>query len=119
MAKSSAKKFEAAFEPYVEFNNMVVKTAETAFNMHMQSMQAFAKLGMDNVNAGLKVRTMDDMVAYAEKQKDVAQKASDMFVADAKAFADLNAKFVEEARTMVESNVKSTVAAATEATKAA
>ena len=116
---AATKKVEAAFEPVIEFNNMIAKAAETAFNLQMESLQSYAKLGIDNVNAALKVRTMDDMASYAEYQKELAQKASDMMVSDAKSFADMSTKFLDGARTMIEGNVKSSVAAATEAVKAA
>ncbi|MGH1543848.1 MAG: phasin family protein [Arenicella sp.] len=119
MAKTTAKTMETAFEPFVEYNNIVIKTAETAFKMQMDSMQSYAKLGMENINEAFKVRTLDDVFSYADKQKDIAKTSSDMLVSDAKAFADLNAKFIDSTRTLIESNVKSTVEAATEAAKAA
>ena len=115
---AQAKKVEVAFEPIVEFNNMVAKAAEAAFNLQMESLQAYTKLGIDNVNAGLKVRNADDMASYAELQKSLAQKASDMLVSDAKAFTELNTKFIDGARAMMEDGVKSSVAAATDAAKA-
>ncbi len=113
MAKAAqAKKVETAFEPVVEFNKMMVETAEAVFNMQMESLQTYTKLGLDNLNASLHVRNVDDMVAFTEKQKEIAQEASDRFTADAKAIAELNTRFVDETRTMVENNMKSAMAAA-------
>ena len=116
MAKAAEnKQIEAAMAPVVAFNKMIVKNAETAFNMQMASLQAYAKLGLENINAGLEVRNADDFKAYAEKQKDVAKEVTAQVTADVKAFSELNAKFLEEARTLTEANMK----AAAESAKAA
>lgn len=114
--KSTTKTFEAAMEPMVEFNGLVTKTLEESFNLQMASLQAYTKIGMENVKAGLKVRTMDDMASYAEMQKELAQKTSDMMMSDAKALADMGNKFIESSKTMMEGNMKT---AAADMTKAA
>ncbi|MGI9317120.1 MAG: phasin family protein [bacterium] len=112
MAKATeAKQFEAALAPVVAFNRLVVKNAETAFNMQMASLQAYAKLGLENMNAGLEVRNADDFKAYAEKQKNVAEEITAQITSDVKAFGELNAQFMEDARDLADNNVK-TVAAA-------
>lgn len=118
MPKSSFKKMEAAFEPILEFNNLLAGTMEEAFNLQVESAQGYAKLGIDNINAGFKIRSVDDMMSYAESQKELAQKTSDMMIADAKSYSELGAKFVDSLRSMVESNMKTSVAAATDAVKA-
>jgi len=113
MAKANeAKQFEAALAPVVAFNKLFVKNAETAFNMQFASIQAFAELGMKNINACLEVRNIDDLKSYAEKQKDVAQEITSRVTADAKAFGELNTQFVNEARTLAEQNVKAATAKA-------
>ena len=113
MAKAAqAKKIETAFEPVVEFNKMMVETVEAVFNMQMESLQTYTKLGLDNLNASLHVRNVDDMVAFAEKQKELAQEASDRFTSDAKAMADINTRLVDETRTLAVNNLKTAMAAA-------
>ena len=37
------KNIEDLFEPMIEFNNMLVKAAETSFNMQIASFQAYSK----------------------------------------------------------------------------
>jgi len=109
------KSFESAMKPVTEFNDFMIKTGESTFAKQVECYKAYAKIGMDNINDCFKVRSFEDMVAYTEKQKDVAQKTTDMFVSDAKAFTEINTKFVEEARSLIESNIKNSV----EAVKAA
>lgn len=112
MAKvADAKQFEAALAPVVAFNKLVVKNAETAFNMQMASLQAYAKLGLENMNAGLEVRNADDFKAYAEKQKSVAEEITAQIASDVKAFSELNEKFMEDARDLADNNVKTVSAA--------
>lgn len=118
-AKAPSKKIEDLFAPMVEFNNMLVKAAETTFNMQIASFQAYSKLGIENINAGLKLKSIDDVTAYMESQKDLAKKVSDMMASDAKTFAELSSKFYENSKTIAESNMKSTVAAANEVMKVA
>ena len=115
----AAKTFEAAMKPVLEFNNFFVKTSEKTFTKHVECYKAYTNLGMENFNQAFKVRTFEDMVEYTEKQKGVAQKTTDMLVSDVKAFTDLNTKFVEEARSLIETNVKTSVTAVSEAVKSA
>ena len=116
MAKANeAKQFEAAIEPVVAFNKLVVKNAESALKLQFASLQALTNMGIKNLNAGLEVRTADDFKAYAEKQKDVAREVTERVTADAKAFGELNAEFISDTRALAEKNMK----AAAETAKAA
>lgn len=117
--KSSAyKKLEASFEPVMEFNKMMTGTMESTYNMMMDSYQGYAKLGIDSMQSGLKVRTPEDMMSYFETQHAMAQKASDMMMSDAKTFSDMGIKFFNDMRSLYESGMKTSVSAATEAMKA-
>ncbi|MGA0936280.1 MAG: phasin family protein [Pseudohongiellaceae bacterium] len=106
-------------EPVMEFNKMIAGSMESSYNMMMDSFQSYAKLGIDSMQSGLKVRTPEDMVSYFETQHAMAQKASDMMMSDAKSFSDLGIKFFNDVRSMYESGVKTSVSAASEAMKAA
>ena len=117
--KSSAfKKLEASFEPFMEFNKMVSGTLESSYNMMMDSFQSYAKLGIDSLQSGLKVRSPEDMVSYFESQHAMAQKATDMMMSDAKTFSDMGIKFFDNMRSLYESGMKSSMSAASEAVKA-
>lgn len=105
------KTFETAMKPVTEFNEFMIKTGEATFAKQVECYKAYAKIGMDNLNEGFKVRNFDDMVAFTEKQKDVAKKTTDLFVLDAKTFTKINTKFVEDARSMIETNIKKSVEA--------
>lgn len=109
------KQLEAAIAPAVAFNKLVVKNAEQAFNLQIASLQAYARMNLENLNAGLEVRNAEDFKTYAEKQKDVAKEFTAQVTADVKAFGELNARFLEDARTLTETNIK----AAAETAKAA
>ena len=107
MAKAKeTKQLEAALAPVVEFNKLVVKNAEAAFNLQVQAMQAYAALGLKNLNAGLEVRNPEELKAYAEAQKDVAEQVTARMTADVKAMGELNTTFIDEARALAEQNVK-------------
>ena len=119
MSKASTfKKIEASFEPVVEFNKLVVDSAESAYNLAMDSYQGYAKLGIDSLQSGLKVRSPEDMVSYFETQHAMAHKASDMMMSDAKSFSDMGIKFFDSMRSLYESGLKSSVASMSEAVKA-
>jgi phasin family protein len=119
-SKSSAfKKMEAGLEPLVEFNKMIAGSMESSYNMMMDSFQGYAKLGIDSMQSGLKVRTPEDMVTYFESQHSMAQKASDMMMSDAKSFSDMGIKLFNDMRSFYESSMKTSVSAASEVMKAA
>lgn len=119
MAKSQIPTFEETFKPFMAYAKLATETAEKAFKMQMDCTKAYTKIGMDNIADGFKVTNFEQMTAYAEKQKDVAKKASDMIIADFKDYSAIGAEFVDSSRTMVEDTFKSSMAAAKEATKAA
>ena len=117
--KSSAfKKLETSFEPVMEYNKMIAGSMESSYNMMMDSFQSYAKLGIDAMQSGLKVRSPEDIVSYFESQHAMAQKASDMMMSDAKSFSDMGIKFFNDVRSLYESGMKTSVSAATEAMKA-
>lgn len=116
---STAKLFEATIEPVFEYGNMLASTMEKAYNMQMESMQGYARLGIENVNAGFRVKSPEDMVAYMEKQAEMGHKVSEMMVSDAKSCSELGMKFMDGVRSMYETNVKTGVAAAADATSKA
>ena len=117
--KSSAfKKFEANFEPVMEYNKMIADSMESSYNIAMDSFQGYAKLGIDSMQSGLKVRSPEDMVTFFEGQQSMAQKASDMMMTDAKTASDMSMKFFNDMRSLYESGMKTSMSAATEAMKA-
>ena len=119
MSKAAIPSYEEVFEPFMAYGKIAAESAETVMKIQLDSVKAFTKLGMENFSEGLKVTDFDEMTAYAEKQKDVAKKASDMFMTDAKACADIGTKFFDGAKVMFEDNVKSTMDAAKKAAKSA
>ena len=115
---SAYKKFEASFEPVIDFNKMIAGSMESSYNTMMDSFQGYAKLGLDSMQSGLKVRSPEDMVSFYETQQSMTQKATDMMMNDAKSYSDMSIKFFNEMRSMYESGVKTSVSAASEAMKA-
>ena len=113
----AAKTLGAAMKPVLEFNNFFVKSSEATFAKQVECYNAYLKLGMDNVNEGLNVRTFEDMVDYTNKQKGVAEQTTNMIVSDAKSFTELNTKLTEEARSLIETSIKTSVTAVNEAVK--
>ena len=119
MSKVAIPSYEEIFEPFMAYSKMAAESAEKVMKIQLDSVKAYSKLGMENFSEGLKVTDFDQMTAYAEKQKDVAKTASDMFMTDAKAYADIGAKFFDGAKGMFEEGVKSTMDAAKKAAKTA
>lgn len=116
---SSAKLFEATIEPVFEYTSMCAGTLEKLYNMQMESLQGYTRLGIENVNAGFKVKTPEDMMFYMEKQAEMGHKISEMMVSDAKSYSKLGMKFMDGIKSMYETNVKTGVVAAADAAKAA
>lgn len=104
--ENKEQQLETAIPPVVAFNRLVAKNLEYAFNMQIASLQAYARLGMDNINAGLEVRNADGLKAYIENQKSVAQEVTNRAATDVKAYGELSAKFIEDARALSEESMK-------------
>ncbi len=97
---------------------MIADSMESSYNMAMDSFQGYAKLGIDSMQSGLKVRSPADMMSFFEEQQSMAQKASDMMMSDAKSASDMSVKFFNDMRSLYESGMKTSMSAATEAMKA-
>ena len=119
MSKVAIPSYEEIFEPFMAYSKMAAESAEKVMKIQMDSVKAYSKLSMENFSEGLKVTDFDQLTTYAEKQKDIAKKASDMFMTDAKACADIGTKFFDGAKGMFEDNVKSTMDTAAQAAKKA
>lgn len=119
MSKVAIPSYEEIFEPFMAYSKMAAESAEKVMKIQMDSVKAYSKLSMENFSEGLKVTDFDQLTTYAEKQKDIAKKASDMFMTDAKACADIGTKFFDGAKGMFEDSVKSTMDTAAKAAKKA
>ena len=119
MAKSQFPSFEEACQPFMAYSKMAADTVEKAMKVQFDSYKALNKIGMDNFAESLKVTNVEQMTAYAEKQKNVAKKTNDLLTADAKALTDLGAKFFEGSKALFEDSVKATMSAAEEVAKTA
>ena len=112
MAKTNQnKQLEAAIAPVVEFNRLVFSNAEAAFNLQMASFQAYTQMGLKNLSAGFEVKNAEDLKAFAENQKAVAQEVTEQVTADVKSMGEMNAKFIESAKSLAEQNVNNVVTA--------
>ena len=67
------EQLEAAMAPVVAFNKLVMENVEAAFNLQVQALQAYAQMGMQNINAGLEVRNPEELKAYAAEVNKVLQ----------------------------------------------
>ncbi|MCY4314010.1 MAG: phasin family protein [Gammaproteobacteria bacterium] len=84
--------------PAIAFNQLVLKNVETVIGMQLDSFKAYADLGFKNLNAGLEVKTIEELNAYVEDLKAVAKKVNEQVTGDLEALGKINAEFIEEAR---------------------
>ncbi len=84
--------------PAIAFNQLVLKNVETVIGMQVESFKAYSDLGFRNLNAGLEIKTIDELNAYVEDLKIVAKKVNDQVTRDLETLGKINAQFIEEAR---------------------
>ena len=84
--------------PAIAFNQLVLKNVETVIGMQVESFKAYADLGFKNLNAGLEVKTIEELNVYVEDLKAVARKVSEQVTGDLETLGKINARFIEEAR---------------------
>ncbi len=84
--------------PAIAFNQLVLKNVETVIGMQVESFKAYSDLGFRNLNAGLEIKTIDELNAYLEELKVVAKKVNDQVTQDLETLGKINAQFIEEAR---------------------
>lgn len=94
----NTEQIKLAVAPAVKFNRLVLNNMQAVVNMQAESFKAYAELGINNLNAGLDCRTVDDLKNYAESQQNVIKQVGEQVTRDLEALGEANAKLVEEAR---------------------
>lgn len=117
MSTTTFPSFEEVFEPFMAYGKLATEATEKALKVQMDGVKKYSKMGMDNMAEGMKVTDLDQFTAYAEKQKSIYEKASQLMIADAKAYTDIGTKFFESSKALAEDTFKSSVEAAKEAGK--
>lgn len=92
--------------PTREYAKLAMAYAEKMIDAQMEATKTYADIGMGQARAMLDIKDTKGLQAYAEGQQKVAQDLSERVKGDAEKVVALNQDFVNEARKLVETNVK-------------
>ncbi|MRH77324.1 phasin family protein [Spiribacter sp. C176] len=106
--------------PTREYAKLAMAYAEKMIDAQMEAAKTYTEIGMGQARAVLDIKDTKGLQAYAEGQQKIAQDLSERVKGDAEKVVALNQDFVNEARKLVETNVKTASdVASTAASKAA
>ncbi|QGM21563.1 phasin family protein [Spiribacter sp. 2438] len=102
--------------PTRDYAKLAMDYAEKLIDAQMEAARTYSEIGMQQARAALEVKDTKALQQYAEKQQKVAKDLSERVKTDAEKVVAMNQDFVNEARKLVESNVKTASETATQAT---
>ena len=103
--------------PTRDYAKLAMDYAEKMIDAQMEAAKTYTDIGMQQARAALEVKDTEALKTYAEEQQKVAREMTERAKKDAEKVAAMNQDFVNEARKLVETNVKSASEAATKSTK--
>jgi len=103
--------------PTRDYAKLAMDYAEKMIDAQMEAAKTYTDIGMQQARAALEVKDTEALKTYAEEQQKVAKEMTERAKNDAEKVAAMNQDFVNEARKLVETNVKSASEAATKSTK--
>jgi len=110
------EQFEKLFVgPARAYAKLAVDYTEKLVTAQIEATRAYTEVGLGQARAALEIKDTQGLQAYAEGQQKVAKDLGERVKGDAGKVVELNQEFVDEARKLVESNVKTASEAATTA----
>jgi phasin family protein len=92
--------------PVQELNRSVVDNTEKLVALQISSVQSYYALGFSLLRAALEVKDAETLQAYIAKQNELIKSASEKFVGDAKAVAELGRDFSAKTQELSQESVK-------------
>lgn len=105
--------------PTRDYAKLAMEYAERMIEAQMEAAKTYTEIGMGQARAMLDIKDTKGLQAYAEGQQKIARDLTDRVKGDAEKVVALNQDFVNEARKLVESNVKTASDAASSAASSA
>jgi len=108
--------------PTRDYAKLAMDYAEKLIDAQMEAARTYSEIGMQQARAALEVKdtkALQQHAENAEKQQKVAKDLTERVKTDAEKVVAMNQDFVNEARKLVESNVKTASETATQATTGA
>ncbi len=103
--------------PTRDYAKLAVDYAEKLIDAQMDAAKTYTEIGLKQARAALEVRDPEAFKAYAEEQQKIAKDLTERVKGDAEKVVAMNQDFVNEARKLVETNVKTASETATAAAK--
>ena len=92
--------------PTRDYAKLAMDYAEKMIDAQMEAAKTYTDIGMKQARAALDIKDAEALKAYAEEQQKVAQEMSERVKGDAEKVVAMNQDFANEARKLVETNVK-------------
>ncbi len=92
--------------PTRDYAKLAMDYAEKLIEAQMEAARTYSEIGMSQARAALEIKDTQALQQYAEEQQKVAKDLTERVKGDAEKVVAMNQDFVNEARKLVESNVK-------------
>jgi len=104
--------------PTRDYVKLAMDYTERLMEAQLEAAKTYSEIGLNQARAALDIKDTKALQAYAEEQQKVAKDLSERVKGDAEKVVAMNQDFVNEARKLVETNVKTASETAAAQTKA-
>ncbi|MDR9480500.1 MAG: phasin family protein [Spiribacter sp.] len=101
--------------PTRDYAKLAMDYAEKMIDAQMTAARTYSEIGLSQARAALEIKDTNALQAYAEEQQKIAKDLTERVKGDAEKVVEMNQEFVNEARKIVEDNVKTASETATAA----
>jgi phasin family protein len=98
--------------PVKEFNQLAVNHVEKLVELNLESVKAYAELGVSQLKAVSEVQDLDGLKSLMSTQNDVVKQFGEKLAADARAMVELNKAFNLDAQKLAKENMNAVSAKA-------
>lgn len=88
-----------------DLNNLVMENVQKLMKMNLDIVENYTQIGLDNYKAATGIKTVDELMKYAQKQRDIAQEVGKKISEDAKTVVDMSNQYVTTTQKVAEDNV--------------
>lgn len=90
-----------------ELNNLMMTNVQKLMKMNIDLVENYTQISLDNYKTATDIKSVDELVEYAQKQREIAQEISKKIAEDAKAVIEMSNEYLASSKRVAEEGIAS------------
>ena len=90
-----------------DLNNLMMANVQRLMKMNIDLVENYTQIGLDNYKSATSIKSVDELVEYAQKQSDIAQDVGRKITEDAKTVIEMSNQYLAGSRRVAEDSLAS------------